>query len=507
MKAFWKAKLISLINEASDFESLKAGLLETLTGEKGPGEASSQGKVAAPTAPTTGLTRKDFVKIPPPVKAKAGTQRKAGKDSVPVSKLGKGAVAEKISNKAGTLPVPAKCSQKTGANPASMTANDPSGSRGQSTPMDSTDSSQPGPSGMATDDVASGCPEESNSGVDNDSDEESFEVYQDRKRRRTMKKGSSAPNNEPQRPVKVRPLVLEGLSKTEVDNPLEIRKLLKEADTDVVKTLKTKRGKILVFAGSDEAKTRLQKMTLRSGVSLRQTKDPTSRDNNFVIILGVNPTIDDKDISNELQRSCKRIVSAKQRGAATWKVKLQCNSKEEKRSLLSSGISIGLTRFKVTDYTTKQGVLQCYKCQGFSHISASCTNETKCQKCGQEHSSKDCESNELKCANCGGDHMASSFDCPRYAQEEVKKDTTAVTYASMVKKGGDQTDCLRLACSMARTMHTIVNHRLKMSINTSDICKDIAQNVAFFYKVNVRPEHVLAVAFASKMTQGSQVAN
>ena len=79
MKAFWKAKLISLINEASDFESLKAGLLETLTGEKGPGEASSQGKVAAPTAPTTGPTRKDFVKIPPPVKANAGAQLKQGR--------------------------------------------------------------------------------------------------------------------------------------------------------------------------------------------------------------------------------------------------------------------------------------------------------------------------------------------------------------------------------------------------------------------------------------------
>lgn len=503
MKAFWKAKLIALINEASDLESLKAGLLDTLTGEKGPREASSQGS-AAQAAPTTGPTRKDFVKNPLPSKANAGAQLKAGKvHPVSLAKLGKGAVGGKTSTKASTLPVLAKGNQKTGASPASMMAKDPSGSRGQSIPMDSMDSSQPGPSGMATDDVAFGYPESKK----NDSEEESFEVYQDKKRRRTMKKGSSAPSNEPQRPVKVRPLVLEGLSKTEVDNPLEIRKLLKEADTDVVKTLKTKRGKILVFAGSDEAKARLQKMTLRSGVSLRQTKDPTSRDNNFVIILGVNPTIDDKNISDELQRPCKRIVSAKQKGAATWKVKLQCNSKEEKRSLLSSGILIGLTRFKVTDYTTKQGVLQCYKCQGFSHISASCTNEIKCQKCGQEHSSKDCESNELKCANCGGDHMASSFDCPRYAQEEVKKDTTAVTYASMVKKGGDQTDCLRLACSMARTMHTIVNHRLKMSINTSDICKDIAQNVAFFYKVNVRPEHVLAVAFASKLTQESQVTN
>ena len=125
MKAFWKAKLIALINEASDLESLKAGLLDTLTGEKGPREASSQGS-AAQAAPTTGPTRKDFVKNPLPSKANAGAQLKAGKvHPVSLAKLGKGAVGGKTSTKASTLPVLAKGNQKTGASPASMMAKIP----------------------------------------------------------------------------------------------------------------------------------------------------------------------------------------------------------------------------------------------------------------------------------------------------------------------------------------------------------------------------------------------
>ena len=38
----WKAKLIAQINKASDFESLKAGLLALLADENGPGVATSQ---------------------------------------------------------------------------------------------------------------------------------------------------------------------------------------------------------------------------------------------------------------------------------------------------------------------------------------------------------------------------------------------------------------------------------------------------------------------------------
>jgi len=272
----------------------------------------------------------------------------------------------------------------------------------------------------------------------------------------------------------------------------------------VARTSTTKQGKILVFAKSEEAKARLLVTTLRSGVALRQTKEKATRDNNFVIILGVNPTIGDKVISEELQRSCKRLVSTKLQGAATWKIKMQCNGNTEKASLIKSGVSIGVTHFKVVDYTTKQGVLQCYRCQGFGHIAASCNCEPKCQKCGGEHGRQECDVSEPKCANCGGAHTASSYECSRYVQEQVKSETVQMSYADKVKKGGDKTDCLRLACCIATTIATVVNRRLKHNVSTSDICKDVALSVAHFYKVNVRPEHVYTVGFLNRATTASQ---
>jgi hypothetical protein len=183
---------------------------------------------------------------------------------------------------------------------------------------------------------------------------------------------------------------------------------------------------------------------------------------------------------------------------------MQCNGKDDKASLLKSGVSIGLMHFKVVEYTMKQGVLQCYKCQGFGHIAASCKSEPKCQKCGGDHGRQECDATDPKCANCGGAHMSSSFECSRYVQEQVKKETVQMSYADKVKKGGDKTDCLRLACCIATSIATIVNHRLKQKVSASDISKDVALSVAYFYKVNVRPEHVHSVGFLNKAASASQ---
>jgi len=105
--------------------------------------------------------------------------------------------------------------------------------------------------------------------MDTLNDNESFQVINRKRARHDSPK--QVPNGPPK--PKVKPLVLEGLSDEECSNPLTISKLLKEAKAEVAKTVKTKQGKILVFAKSEEAKSKLLKKTLRSGVSLRQTKD------------------------------------------------------------------------------------------------------------------------------------------------------------------------------------------------------------------------------------------
>src|ERR1700759_4347314 len=104
------------------------------------------------------------------------------------------------------------------------------------------------------------------------------------------------------RPPKGKPLVLDGLSKTVAENPLQINNLLNMARHNIAKTVNTRKGKVLVFLKSEEAKSRLLATTLGSGASLRQTKDSVTRVNTFVVIQGVNPSISDEEISKELAR-------------------------------------------------------------------------------------------------------------------------------------------------------------------------------------------------------------
>lgn len=74
-------------------------------------------------------------------------------------------------------------------------------------------------------------------------------------------------------------------------------------------------------------------------------------------------------------------------------------------------------RVEIEDYTTRQGPIQCYRCQGFGHKSQSCHVQPRCVKCGENHQSNTCtKSTHLpaKCANCLGDHPANFKQCPKY---------------------------------------------------------------------------------------------
>lgn len=63
-------------------------------------------------------------------------------------------------------------------------------------------------------------------------------------------------------------------------------------------------------------------------------------------------------------------------------------------------------------------VLQCYRCQGFGHLSTRCNYAYTCVKCAGDHGpancrrhGKDSKSVALKCANCDEDHAANFRGC------------------------------------------------------------------------------------------------
>lgn len=57
------------------------------------------------------------------------------------------------------------------------------------------------------------------------------------------------------------------------------------------------------------------------------------------------------------------------------------------------------------------GVLQCYRCQGFWHVAANCRHLPRCVRCGEPHSVEFCPRprNNPICCHCSGPHHAGRF--------------------------------------------------------------------------------------------------
>ena len=302
-------------------------------------------------------------------------------------------------------------------------------------------------------------------------------------------------------PKRTPPLVLEGASEAEKANPIRLKHLIAGGAEFVRHTVKTKVGTVLIFPRAEEDSEKLLSLHLREGLHLRPTRNAAraARQPPTVIIVGMHPSIEDEEISEETGLKCTRIVSSQLNGKRTWKVKMLCQTETERNSLLKSGITVGLQHYKCVEYKHSHPVMQCFKCQGFDHISTACPNEVKCRRCGSSHSSKDCaDSSTIRCANCNGSHAASDFSCPVYKSKIVAKDSAVLSYASAVKKSGDTVECVRLACTVAKSLTQTLKDRLRMEVSETDICNDVAESISQFYKVNVRGEYVYNIAFNSK---------
>ena len=104
----------------------------------------------------------------------------------------------------------------------------------------------------------------------------------------------------------------------------------------------------------------------------------------------------------------------------------------------------------------------------------------------------------LSCVVTGGSHAASDFSCPLYKSKIVARDSASLSYANAVKKGGDTVECVRLACTVAKSLTLTLRDRLRLQVSDSDICNDVAESISRFYKVNVSGDCVHDIAFVKK---------
>lgn len=99
--------------------------------------------------------------------------------------------------------------------------------------------------------------------------------------------------------------------------------------------------------------------------------------------------------------------------------------------ILPEYVAIGHVRFPVEKYIQK--VILCYNCYRYGHQAKQCRSATRCEKCNQDHKTKDCKESELetKCFGCSGKHSTNDFkNCPEFTRQKTIKETMALENVS-----------------------------------------------------------------------------
>ena len=122
-----------------------------------------------------------------------------------------------------------------------------------------------------------------------------------------------------------------------------------------------------------------------------------------------------------------KIVTRKQHGSAI----IEVESAEQADRIIEQGIIIAGTKMDCLKFQSKWDFKQCFNCLGYRHVSTHCAKRSKCEKCFEQHSTRDCQKEGTPlCVNCRTKgHSATDWNCPsraKYVQrlEALRKQDT-----------------------------------------------------------------------------------
>ena len=107
-------------------------------------------------------------------------------------------------------------------------------------------------------------------------------------------------------------------------------------------------------------------------------------------------------------------ITSRATGQLTKLIRVITDSNNHVSSAQKKGVKIGWQLYRCEASREPPHVMQCFKCQKFGHSAKGSSNATRCLRCSQEHSVKECtvQKENAKCSNCGGAHATAYSGCP-----------------------------------------------------------------------------------------------
>ena len=110
--------------------------------------------------------------------------------------------------------------------------------------------------------------------------------------------------------------------------------------------------------------------------------------------------------------------------APTQSIVISFKSAKEADDCIEMGIYIEHRYYAIAErYIPQSQIKQCFKCQAYGHKASVCTRKARCEKCAQEHETRECQSETMLCANCKGPHCTWLHECPVCQRKKEQGET------------------------------------------------------------------------------------